>query len=95
MCNPWILPCPAIEDDEARVTKIKALLEQLPRAHKDTLIYLFTFLRLLSLYSEENRMSTLNLGVIFAPTILRKRVECVVRILDNYYNNNINNIIIK
>lgn len=72
-----------IGDDNEQTATIKQLLNQLPNAHKTTLIYLISYLRLLSLYSKENKMSTLNLGVIFAPTILRKRIETVVSI---YYS---------
>jgi hypothetical protein len=58
-----------------RKEKLIELIKELPESHQHTLHFLMTFLKALSLRSEVNKMSTLNLGVVFAPTILRRKVE--------------------
>jgi len=73
-----ILPKIGIDDPAKRKTDILQLVEKLPRTQRATLAYLIVFLRLLALHSDVNKMSCLNLGVIFAPSILRKKIESVV-----------------
>lgn len=61
-----------------RKEKLVGLIKELPESNQRTLHFLMTFLKALSLRSEVNKMSTLNLGVVFAPTILRRKVETKV-----------------
>uniref|UniRef100_A0A6U3BYV3 Rho-GAP domain-containing protein n=1 Tax=Paramoeba aestuarina TaxID=180227 RepID=A0A6U3BYV3_9EUKA len=50
---------------------IKATLGQLPPGHKETLLLLLGFLLKLSEYQELNKMTETNIGIVFAPTIMK------------------------
>ncbi len=67
-----------LSDLEDRREKLTELIRELPSCNMATLHYLMTFLKLVTLNSEVNKMHSLNLGVVFAPTILRRKVETKV-----------------
>eukprot|EP01090_Pellita_catalonica_P022341 TRINITY_DN8648_c0_g1_i1.p1 TRINITY_DN8648_c0_g1~~TRINITY_DN8648_c0_g1_i1.p1 ORF type:complete len:472 (-),score=87.53 TRINITY_DN8648_c0_g1_i1:91-1506(-) len=54
---------------------LKHAIVSLPRINGKTLWFLCTFLQLLILHSSKNKMSQHNLSVVFAPTLIRKKVE--------------------
>uniref|UniRef100_A0A8D3C4T2 Rho GTPase-activating protein 29 n=1 Tax=Scophthalmus maximus TaxID=52904 RepID=A0A8D3C4T2_SCOMX len=53
--------------------KIKDLLRQLPPAHYKTLQFLIEHLHRVTEWSEENKMTASNLGIIFGPTLIKPR----------------------
>jgi len=65
------------EDFYVRRNKMRELVASLPPLHFNPLLYLMTFLYVLTLHSSLNLMDPHNLGLIFAPSLLRKRVEAV------------------
>ena len=60
-----------IEDGGERVEAMQRALEDLPRVHYDTLGYLIGHLARVVLQEKENLMTSLNIAVVFAPTIMR------------------------
>jgi len=61
-----------IRDDEARaLDRLRAALERLPAAHRDTVTLLFRHLHRVAQRSSVNKMTPANLGVVFGPTLLR------------------------
>ena len=53
-----------------RLLTLHSLLRELPPRHKDTLEYLIFHLARVVKLQDENKMSSLNCGVVFAPTIM-------------------------
>ncbi|CAB1457510.1 unnamed protein product [Pleuronectes platessa] len=53
--------------------KIKDLLKQLPPTHYKTLQFLIEHLHRVTEWSEENKMTASNLGIIFGPTLIKPR----------------------
>ncbi|KAL6070970.1 Rho GTPase-activating protein 17 [Balamuthia mandrillaris] len=63
------------QDSEKRMTLLRDLTKRLPTPNYETLFYLVTFLKLVAAHEDKNMMSELNLSVIFAPTLIRRKVE--------------------
>lgn len=57
--------------EDAKLQRMQSLVERLPRCHYATLRHLCTHLHNVSQRSEENRMHSRNLGVVFGPTLMR------------------------
>ena len=56
------------QDD--RMTELHSAMRELPPQHKDTLEYLIFHLARVVKLQDQNKMSSLNCGVVFAPTIM-------------------------
>lgn len=66
-----LLDTTVIQDRDARVDSMAAALEGLPRAHYEVLDYLIQHLARVVLQEKENLMTSMNIAVVFAPTIMR------------------------
>jgi hypothetical protein len=60
---------------KSKTDELVALARALPTAHQALADYLFRFLFRISMHEAVNKMSPSNLGIVFAPNILRPRVE--------------------
>ncbi|XP_076837203.1 rho GTPase-activating protein 12a isoform X2 [Brachyhypopomus gauderio] len=78
-----------ISDYKQKVQAIKELVWQLPRAHHDTMQTLFKHLRRVIDHSEENRMTTQSVAIVFGPTLLRPEVETLNMAVHMVYQNQI------
>ena len=58
-------------DSEDRIEAMRAALRELPNVHYDVLEYLMQHLRRVVEREKENLMSSMNVAVVFAPTIMR------------------------
>jgi hypothetical protein len=66
-----LLDTTMIQDREGRVDAMAVALESLPRAHYEVLDYLVQHLARVVLQEKENLMTSMNVAVVFAPTIMR------------------------
>lgn len=57
--------------DSARVEALQKGLQELPRVHRDVLEFLIFHLKRVVERQEENLMTSQNIAVVFAPTIMR------------------------
>lgn len=73
----------AIGVPDARLECIRNILGFLPTDHFNLLSYLIIFLRLISQNSTENKMTTPNLAMVFAPNLLKSRDENVNMSMDD------------
>jgi len=71
-----------ISEAETRKQRLKKLLEELPKAHYVILKKLAIFLWKVSKYADKNRMSTINLGVVFGPNLCRVLTESMETMVD-------------
>ncbi|KAI5106123.1 beta-chimaerin [Silurus meridionalis] len=60
-----------INDPDTRLEAIHDGLLQLPPAHYETLRYLMTHLKRVTMYEKENLMNAENLGIVFGPTLMQ------------------------
>uniref|UniRef100_A0A4W5KRN2 Rho-GAP domain-containing protein n=1 Tax=Hucho hucho TaxID=62062 RepID=A0A4W5KRN2_9TELE len=65
----------AISKQQARLSYMRDLVESLPRPNHDTMELLFSHLRKVINYGEENRMTVQNVAIVFGPTLLRPEME--------------------
>ncbi|KAI9024286.1 hypothetical protein CLU79DRAFT_99811 [Phycomyces nitens] len=63
----------AMQTDQAKTDKFISLMKQLPKANYDTLKLLMQHLYHVKQRSSENLMTTKNLAMVFAPTLMRDR----------------------
>jgi Rho-type GTPase-activating protein 1/2 len=66
-----VLNTTSIEDNATRISAMRRALEGLPRVHYETLEYLIRHLARVVLQEKENLMTSMNIAVVFAPTIMR------------------------
>jgi hypothetical protein len=66
-----VLETTAIAESSARVEALARALSDLPKVHWDVLEYLMLHLSRVVERSEENLMTSSNVAVVFAPTIMR------------------------
>lgn len=66
-----IIDSQQITDDAARVNLLIDCLSQLPRVHRDVLEFLMFHLKRVIERQDENLMTSQNIAVVFAPTIMR------------------------
>ena len=66
-----LLDTTAIEDKGARIDAMQRALDELPRVHYETLHYLIGHLVRVVLQEKDNLMTSMNIAVVFAPTIMR------------------------
>ncbi|CDQ81515.1 unnamed protein product, partial [Oncorhynchus mykiss] len=62
-------------DYHHKVSYMRELVESLPRPNHDTMELLFSHLRKVIEYGEENRMTVQNVAIVFGPTLLRPEME--------------------
>ncbi|XP_029541077.2 rho GTPase-activating protein 27-like [Oncorhynchus nerka] len=62
-------------DYTLKVPYMRELVESLPRPNHDTMELLFSHLRKVINYGEENRMTVQNVAIVFGPTLLRPEME--------------------
>ena len=58
-------------DPQARTEALRRAIMELPRAHRDVLEFLVFHLKRVVEREKENKMTGLNIAVVFAPTIMR------------------------
>ncbi|GAA5966130.1 hypothetical protein JCM3765_005540 [Sporobolomyces pararoseus] len=63
-----------LQDSESRLQSLSKALQKLPPTHFQTARVLFQHLHRIQLESQENKMTSANLGVVFGPTVLRSAV---------------------
>ncbi|KAF2109918.1 hypothetical protein BDV96DRAFT_228979 [Lophiotrema nucula] len=61
----------SLQDENAKSKAMVAAINDIPRAHRDTLQFLVFHLSRVMQHANENLMTPLNLAVVFAPTIMR------------------------
>lgn len=66
-----LLECNPISPISARITSMQCGLQGLPRAHRDVLEFLIFHLRRVVDRERENLMTSTNIAVVFAPTLMR------------------------
>ena len=66
-----LLETTTIEDKGGRIDAMQRALDDLPRVHYETLDYLISHLVRVVLQEKENLMTSMNIAVVFAPTIMR------------------------
>lgn len=66
-----IIDSQQLTDDASRVNLLVDSLSQLPRVHRDVLEFLMFHLKRVIERQEENLMTSQNIAVVFAPTIMR------------------------
>ncbi|KAL5117837.1 hypothetical protein ACEQ8H_004311 [Pleosporales sp. CAS-2024a] len=60
-----------LEDPKAQSKALQAAVNEIPKAHRDTLQFLVFHLSRVIQHANDNLMTPLNLAVVFAPTIMR------------------------
>ncbi|KAL2435272.1 hypothetical protein ABEF95_015028 [Exophiala dermatitidis] len=66
-----LLETTTITEREARIDAMERALEELPRIHYETLTYLMQHLARVVQQEKVNLMTSMNIAVVFAPTIMR------------------------
>ncbi|KAM4701678.1 rho GTPase-activating protein 9 isoform 2-T2 [Discoglossus pictus] len=66
-----------------RMQSIKQLVHQLPKPNYHTLKYIICHLKRVMEHSEQNRMTTQNIGIVFGPTLMRPEKELFANIAAN------------
>lgn len=66
-----LIEAASIQDKEAKLAAMKEAVEQLPKVNYDTLEYLMKHLARVVAQEKENLMTSMNIAVVFAPTIMR------------------------
>eukprot|EP00013_Stygamoeba_regulata_P009938 CAMPEP_0177672272 /NCGR_PEP_ID=MMETSP0447-20121125/25231_1 /TAXON_ID=0 /ORGANISM="Stygamoeba regulata, Strain BSH-02190019" /LENGTH=259 /DNA_ID=CAMNT_0019179885 /DNA_START=205 /DNA_END=981 /DNA_ORIENTATION=- len=72
---PAFIEAMRIEDSTSQLDMLKQLLPSLPLANLHCLSRVTGFLKLVSEFEEFNRMPAKNLAIVFAPNLLRPRVD--------------------
>ena len=66
-----LLETTSVADHDSRIEAMQTALEGLPRVHYETLDYLMQHLARVVLQEKINLMTSMNIAVVFAPTIMR------------------------
>lgn len=66
-----IIDSAEITDQSARIEHLQKSLQELPRVHQDVLEFLMFHLKRVVEREKENLMTSQNIAVVFAPTIMR------------------------
>ncbi|EFA75183.1 RhoGAP domain-containing protein [Heterostelium album PN500] len=64
-----------IKDKNAKIAFIKSLLSALPKENQEILQMVLKFLYTVQLHQEKNKMTSANIAIVFAPTMLRPKEE--------------------
>uniref|UniRef100_A0A3B3BGX0 Rho GTPase-activating protein 26 n=1 Tax=Oryzias melastigma TaxID=30732 RepID=A0A3B3BGX0_ORYME len=84
-----------MDNPEARVTEIHALVHRLPEKNRQMLELLVKHLANVASHHHQNLMTIANLGVVFGPTLLRPQEETVAAIMDIKFQNIVVEILIE
>ncbi|XP_037834811.1 rho GTPase-activating protein 26 isoform X2 [Kryptolebias marmoratus] len=84
-----------MDNPEARVTEIHALVHRLPEKNRQMLELLMKHLANVANHHQQNLMTVANLGVVFGPTLLRPQEETVAAIMDIKFQNIVVEILIE
>lgn len=84
-----------IEDAETRTNRIRCLIQQLPVTNFTLLKILVEHLRNVASHSQKNLMTVSNLGICFAPTLMRGPDESSLSIMEIKYSNVVANTLIE
>uniref|UniRef100_A0A3Q3WKJ2 Rho GTPase-activating protein 26 n=1 Tax=Mola mola TaxID=94237 RepID=A0A3Q3WKJ2_MOLML len=84
-----------LDNPEARVTEIHALVHRLPEKNRQMLELLMKHLANVASHHQKNLMTVANLGVVFGPTLLRPQEETVAAIMDIKFQNIVVEILIE
>ncbi|KAM3601217.1 uncharacterized protein V6R79_009342 [Siganus canaliculatus] len=84
-----------LDNPEARVTEIHALVHRLPEKNRQMLELLMKHLNNVANHHQQNLMTVANLGVVFGPTLLRPQEETVAAIMDIKFQNIVVEILIE
>uniref|UniRef100_A0A673AXV4 Rho GTPase-activating protein 26 n=1 Tax=Sphaeramia orbicularis TaxID=375764 RepID=A0A673AXV4_9TELE len=84
-----------LDNPEARVTEIHALVHRLPEKNRQMLELLMKHLSNVANHHQQNLMTIANLGVVFGPTLLRPQEETVAAIMDIKFQNIVVEILIE
>ncbi|XP_053297015.1 rho GTPase-activating protein 26 isoform X2 [Pleuronectes platessa] len=84
-----------LDNPEARVTEIHALVHRLPEKNRQMLELLMKHLNNVASHDQQNLMTIANLGVVFGPTLLRPQEETVAAIMDIKFQNIVVEILIE
>lgn len=84
-----------LDNPEARVTEIHALVHRLPEKNRQMLELLIKHLSNVASHHQQNLMTIANLGVVFGPTLLRPQEETVAAIMDIKFQNIVVEILIE
>lgn len=66
-----LLDATTIQQPEARIEEMRRSISELPPVHRDVLEFLIFHLRRVVDREKENLMTSMNIAVVFAPTIMR------------------------
>uniref|UniRef100_H3BXW5 Oligophrenin 1 n=1 Tax=Tetraodon nigroviridis TaxID=99883 RepID=H3BXW5_TETNG len=83
------------ENLDFRLSEIHALTYKLPEKNRRMLEMLIKHLVTVCSHSEDNRMTSSNMAVIFGPTLMRAQVETVAAMLDIKFQNIVVEILIE
>uniref|UniRef100_A0A674PR46 Rho GTPase activating protein 26 n=1 Tax=Takifugu rubripes TaxID=31033 RepID=A0A674PR46_TAKRU len=84
-----------LDNPDARVTEIHALVHRLPEKNRQMLELLMKHLANVASHNQHNLMTVANLGVVFGPTLLRPQEETVAAIMDIKFQNIVVEILIE
>uniref|UniRef100_A0A3Q2NWM1 Rho GTPase-activating protein 26 n=1 Tax=Fundulus heteroclitus TaxID=8078 RepID=A0A3Q2NWM1_FUNHE len=84
-----------MDNPEARVKEIHALVHRLPEKNRQMLELLMKHLANVASHHQQNLMTVANLGVVFGPTLLRPQEETVAAIMDIKFQNIVVEILIE
>uniref|UniRef100_A0A3Q3R4D5 Rho GTPase-activating protein 26 n=1 Tax=Monopterus albus TaxID=43700 RepID=A0A3Q3R4D5_MONAL len=84
-----------LDNPEARVTEVHALVHRLPEKNRQMLELLVKHLANVASHHQHNLMTIANLGVVFGPTLLRSQEETVAAIMDIKFQNIVVEILIE
>ncbi|KAM9729172.1 rho GTPase-activating protein 26-like isoform 3-T3 [Menidia menidia] len=84
-----------MDNPEARVTEVHALVHRLPEKNRQMLELLMKHLSNVASHHQHNLMTVANLGVVFGPTLLRPQEETVAAIMDIKFQNIVVEILIE
>ncbi|MDP2439708.1 MAG: Rho GTPase-activating protein [archaeon] len=73
---------------EERIFAIRQTIDRLPLGNRHVMAQLMLFLKEVASFSDSNKMTESNLAVIFAPTLLRPKVESIDMVFGNVTNSN-------
>lgn len=93
--HPSIIEAAKIENLETRTNRIKSLIQQLPIRNFTLLKILVEHLRKVAINSQKNLMTVSNLGICFAPTLMRGPDESSLSIMEIKYSNVVANTLIE
>lgn len=85
--HPVVIEAAKIEDLETRSDSIKKLIQQLPVRNFTLLKILVKHLKNVASHSQTNLMTVSNLGICFAPTLMRGPEETASSIMEIKYSN--------